>query len=77
MLCVVLYENRVCNANVTLPQKKNSLRGYGGVAFGDGPVDVGPASGYDPYSSAFFRLRKTLHTRHHMAANSDTGLSPV
>ena len=34
-LRVVIFENRVCNANVLQPPKTN-LRGYGGVAFGTG-----------------------------------------
>ena len=40
MLRVIVYANRVCNGNVTLPQKNKILPGFWGVAFGSGPYPV-------------------------------------
>ena len=57
---MVLYENSVCNANVTQPIKIIPCRARGrGVAFGNGP-----ASGSHPYHPAvIFSVKKNLVSR--------------
>ena len=44
MFCVILYANRVCNGNLTLPQKTNPCGAFGGspvvMAVRPDPVDL-------------------------------------
>ena len=61
-LCVVLYESRVRNANVTLPQNHFPCGTMGGrIAFGD--RGVGTTSECDPNACVLFSLKPQLQIR--------------
>ena len=70
---MLLYEYRVCNANVTIPQFCFAWRAKRGVALGSGPN--GPATGSHPYAGAFFAQEKmyTSPKREETTFSSRTG----